>query len=68
MQGTIKSVRLDGRFGFIKPHGFHPRGELFFHATDLRGIDFDEQLIERDVLFELGKRDGRQRALNVRSI
>jgi CspA family cold shock protein len=50
MKGTIKKV-LNG-FGFITPDG--ETKDIFFHANDLNGVEF-ESLHEGDVVtFEMG--------------
>jgi CspA family cold shock protein len=50
MKGTIKKV-LNG-FGFITPEG--ETKDIFFHANDLNGVEF-ESLHEGDVVtFEMG--------------
>ncbi len=53
MKGTIKKV-LNG-FGFITPEG--ETKDIFFHANDLNGVEF-ESLHEGDVVtFEMGTSD-----------
>ena len=53
MKGVIKKL-LNG-FGFITPEG--ESKDLFFHASDLEGVDF-ESLNEGDVVsFEMGTSD-----------
>jgi len=50
MQGTIKKL-TDKNFGFIEAEG--QEKDLFFHASELDGVEF-EQLQEGDnVTFEL---------------
>jgi CspA family cold shock protein len=51
MEGIIEKVFVEKGFGFIKADG-HEKG-IFFHASSVEGIDF-EQLREGDnVEFEL---------------
>lgn len=53
MKGTINKL-LNG-FGFITPEG--ESKDVFFHASDLVGIDF-ESLNQGDVVtFEMGQSD-----------
>jgi cold shock CspA family protein len=65
-EGTIATVRVDRGFGFIS------RGDLpdiFFHVTDLdASLAFDDQLIERRVVFQEQKTTKGLRALNVRAL
>ncbi len=52
MQGTIKKL-VDGKnFGFITQEG--GQKDLFFHATDLDGVDFSELREGDAVTFEDG--------------
>ena len=65
MQGTIVSVRISNGYGFIQPDG---GGEnIFFHASDLVGLDFDETLRERAVVFATIHTDRGLKAINVRA-
>lgn len=50
MTGTVKTVRNAG-FGFIRTD---ERTEVFFHRTALvGGLEFNEQLVERRVRFQV---------------
>ena len=61
MKGTIKKV-LNG-FGFITPEG--ETKDIFFHANDLNGVEF-ESLHEGDVVtFEMGTSDKGPKAENI---
>jgi len=66
-EGTITSLR-DG-FGFIKIEG--QEKDLFFHANELNGVQFDS-LREGDKLtFEIAdspKGDGKKNAVNVSKV
>jgi len=51
-EGTIASLVLDRKFGFIKVEGMEK--DLFFHGNELVGVSF-ESLREGDkVTFEIG--------------
>ncbi len=61
MKGTIKKI-LNG-FGFITPEG--EEKDVFFHANDLNGIDF-ESLKEGDVVtFDMGQSEKGPKAENI---
>jgi CspA family cold shock protein len=62
-KGTIRMLR-DSSYGFIKSE----EGEdLFFHRSQLQGVDFNSLSEEQAVEFEIGKgRDGRPQAVKVR--
>ena len=63
-KGTIVSVKVDRGFGFI----MLPKcsDKIFFHADSLEGIEFDEKLREREVVFDVFKGPKGLRATNVR--
>jgi CspA family cold shock protein len=62
MQGTIKKL-TDKNFGFIAQEGAE---DLFFHANNLDGIEFD-QLKEGDtVAFEIEKTPKGNAAVNIK--
>jgi CspA family cold shock protein len=58
-------VREDRGFGFIRPSG--GGDEVFFHATDLVGLDFDPLLYERRVRFDIVDSPKGPRAANVQA-
>ncbi len=62
-KGTIKALR-GGSYGFIKPE----EGEdLFFHRSNLEGVEYDSLREGQEVEFEKGEgRDGRSRAVKVK--
>ncbi len=62
-KGTIIKI-MDRGFGFIKAE----QGEdLFFHSTDVEGVEFNSLNEGQVVEFEKGQgRDGRPRAANVK--
>ncbi len=63
-KGTIRRLISDRGFGFIKPE----QGEdLFFHGSDVEGVEFNSLHEGQEVEFEKGQgRDGRPRAANVK--
>lgn len=62
MQGTIKKL-TDKNFGFISQEG---GDDLFFHANNLDGVEFD-QLREGDaVVFEVEDTPRGKAAVNVK--
>ncbi|MDA3840322.1 MAG: cold shock domain-containing protein [Patescibacteria group bacterium] len=62
MQGTIKKL-TDKNFGFITQEG---ADDLFFHANNLDGVDFD-QLREGDaVSFEVEETPKGKAAVNIK--
>ena len=62
-KGTIKALR-GGSWGFIKPE----EGEdLFFHRSNLEGVEFNSLKEGQEVEFEMGQgRDGRPAAVKVK--
>jgi len=66
-KGTIRHLIRDRGFGFIKTE----RGEedLFFHRSQLQGVNYDSLREGQQVEFEVGKgRDGRPQAVKVRLV
>ncbi len=62
-KGTISKLISDRGFGFIKPEGEDK--DIFFHASELDGIDF-ESLKEGDqVVFEMAEGPKGANAVNV---
>ena len=62
--GSVKAVKLDGGYFFVKLPG---SPDVWCHSMDLKGdIDFDETLLERRVEFELTHSHKGPRGLNVR--
>ncbi|MFC1924785.1 cold-shock protein [Chloroflexota bacterium] len=62
-KGTIRRL-IDRGFGFIKTE----QGEdLFFHRSELQGVDYNSLREGQEVEFEVGRgRDGRSQAEKVR--
>jgi CspA family cold shock protein len=54
MQGTIKRL-TDRGFGFIAPED--GSADLFFHATELVGVEFNDLREGDAVTFEIGQSD-----------
>jgi cold shock CspA family protein len=73
-RGTVKAVLLDRGFGFVRPN--EPgrdgmRKDLFFHVSSLVDLEFDEQLLEQSVEYDVATRvnsDRGPRAENVRPL
>ena len=63
-KGTIRRLMADRGFGFIKTE----QGEdLFFHRSELRGVNYDSLREGQEVEFEVGRgRNGRSQAVGVR--
>jgi CspA family cold shock protein len=62
-KGTIRMLR-DSSYGFIKSE---EGKDLFFHRSQLQGVDFNSLSEEQAVEFEIGKgQDGRPQAVKVR--
>ena len=63
-KGTIRRLIADRGFGFITPE----QGEdLFFHRSELQGVDYGSLTEGQQVEFEVGRgRDGRSKAVKVR--
>lgn len=70
--GTIKTIRAEKGFGFIKKEGAQMGGnDLFFHMSAVQGSTFDDLREGQRVSFdeERDPRDpSRQRANNVRLV
>ena len=65
MQGIIKALR-DG-FGFVTMEGSDK--DMFFHANNLEGVEFNDLEMGQTLSYELGEgRDGRQQAINVQLV
>ena len=63
-KGTIKRLITDRGFGFIQ---IEQGEDLFFHRSELQGVDFDSLREGQEVEFEVGRgRSGRPQAVKVR--
>lgn len=62
--GTITSIVKDRGFGFIATPGSE---DCFFHMGELVGMDFDDQLIERRVEFDMYVTERGPKARNVKA-
>jgi len=63
-KGTIKGLIVDRGFGFIQTA---EGTELFFHYSELQGVQFAMLTRGQEVEFEMGQgRDGRPQAVSVR--
>jgi cold shock CspA family protein len=65
MRGTIRTLKLGRVFGFIRGDD---RKDYFFHADDLEGLEFTEQLQERRVEFVEFEEAKGPRAKSVRAV
>ncbi|HEY2839859.1 MAG TPA: cold shock domain-containing protein [Pirellulales bacterium] len=67
MRGRITAIVAERGFGFIESPELAE--SLFFHVKDLDPISlpWDEELIGREVRFEVVTRNGRERAVAVRA-
>lgn len=67
-QGTV-AKKMDQGFGFIKVDGAaEDAKDLFFHATELQGISFDELSEGDTVEFEVTQGDKGPNATNVSKV
>jgi len=63
-KGTIRRLITDRGFGFIKGEN---EGDLFFHRSQLEGVEFNNLSEGQEVEFEKSQgRDGRSQAVSVR--
>ncbi len=68
-EGTIRTIREDRGFGFIRPDG--ERDDIFFHADVVEGAPFDQLREGERVAFEAGpdpRNPSRRRAERVRPL
>ncbi|MFA6105238.1 MAG: cold shock domain-containing protein [Patescibacteria group bacterium] len=63
MKGTIKSLKPEKSFGFIKPETGDK--DLFFHVTGLVGCQFSDLNIGDSVSFEVEQSDKGPKAVGV---
>ena len=62
MQGTVKKMVTDKKFGFITQEGGE---DLFFHANNLQGVDFDQLSEGDEVTFEVEETPKGNAAVNI---
>ena len=62
MQGVIKKL-TDKNFGFIEQEG---ADDLFFHANNLDGVEFDQLSEGDEVTFEVEQTEKGNAAVNVK--
>lgn len=65
MTGTIIKIREEAGYGFIAVDGGGPN--IFFHITSLDTLEFNQQLLERRVEFDVRDSDKGPRAVFVRA-
>ena len=63
-EGIVTAIKLDKGYGFIGEVG---APDLFFHYSDLDGLQFDEQLQGQRVTFDIEQNARGPRARNVRA-
>jgi len=64
LKGTIKRLIADRGYGFIMRAG---EKDLFFHRSQLQGMDYNSLREGQQVDFEVGQgRNGRPQAIRVR--
>ncbi len=63
MKGTIKRLVTDKNFGFITPEGADK--DVFFHASELNGVQFSELNVGDVVTFETQDSDKGPKAVGV---
>ena len=63
MNGTIKTLITDRKFGFIAREG--EAKDLFFHSKELKGVEFDELKVGDAVTFEIVDGEKGPAAVNV---
>lgn len=65
-KGTIRRLITDRGFGFIK---IEEDKDLFFHRSQLEGVDFGSLREGQEVEYEVGQgRNGRPEAVKVRLV
>jgi CspA family cold shock protein len=63
-KGTIRRLITERGFGFIRTAEGR---DLFFHRSQLQGVDYGSLREGQEIEFEVGKgRDGRSQAFNVK--
>ena len=63
-KGTIRRLMADRGYDFIRTEG---REDIFFHRSELQGVDYSSLREGQQVEFDLGKgRDGRTVAVKVK--
>jgi len=61
--GTIKVLK--NGFGFIKSED--TAEDVFFHLSNLDGVEFDDLAVDNEVSFEIGEgKNGKDQAINVK--
>ncbi len=63
MNGTIKTLVSDRKFGFIAREG--ETKDLFFHSKELRGVEFGDLKVGDAVTFEVVQSEKGPAAVNV---
>jgi CspA family cold shock protein len=63
MEGVIKTLVTEKRFGFITVEG--DAKDLFFHSNDLQGVSFEDLKVGDKVSFEKANSEKGPNAVNV---
>lgn len=63
MNGTVKRIISDKRFGFITPEDGSK--DVFFHETGLQGVEFTDLKMGDTVSFDVEQSEKGPRAVNV---
>lgn len=67
--GKIKKIIEEKGFGFITPTGQEgKKNDVFFHASGLKGVEFDELTEGASVEYDTEDGEKGKRAINIRVI
>ena len=66
-QGTIKRI-TDKGFGFISPADNQGNKDMFFHSSNVEGVDFNDLREGQEVTYNVGQGPKGPRAENVQLV